>query len=107
MNEDGRMARLDDLVKFSKKHKIKIASIADIIAYRLKTEKLVYKIFSKNLNMKRNFYHQLSIYKNKLNESESFVILKEILKKMSPCRYSVIKKISKNNLFKNIEIKEI
>ena len=31
MNEDGRMARLDDLVKFSKKHKIKIASIEDII----------------------------------------------------------------------------
>ena len=27
MNEDGRIARLDDLVKFSKKHKIKIASI--------------------------------------------------------------------------------
>ena len=32
MNEDGRMARLDDLIKFSKKHNIKIASIADIIA---------------------------------------------------------------------------
>ena len=43
MNEDGRMARLKDLIKFSKKHKIKIASIADLIAYRLKTEKLVFK----------------------------------------------------------------
>ena len=41
MNEDGRMARLDDLIKFSKKHNIKIASIADLIAYRLKTEKLM------------------------------------------------------------------
>ena len=41
MNEDGRMARLDDLIKFSKKHKIKIASIADLIAYRLKNEKLI------------------------------------------------------------------
>ena len=40
MNEDGRMARLDDLIKFSKKHKIKIASIADLIAHRLKNEKL-------------------------------------------------------------------
>ena len=45
MNEDGRMARLDDLIKFSKKHKIKIASIADLIAYRLKNEKL----FSKHI----------------------------------------------------------
>ena len=41
MNEDGRMARLDDLVKFSKKHKIKIASITDLIAYRLKNENLI------------------------------------------------------------------
>ena len=49
MNEDGRMARLDDLVKFSKKHRIKIASIADLISYRLKNEKLVYKVISKNL----------------------------------------------------------
>ena len=32
MNEDGRMARLNDLVKFSRKHKIKIASIADFDA---------------------------------------------------------------------------
>ena len=47
MNEDGRMARLDDLLKFSNKHKIKIASIADLIAYRLKTERLVYKYYSK------------------------------------------------------------
>ena len=31
MNEDGRMARLNDLVKFSKKHKIKIASIEDLL----------------------------------------------------------------------------
>ena len=38
MNEDGRMARLNDLFKFSKKHKIKLASIEDLISYRLKYE---------------------------------------------------------------------
>ena len=47
MNEDGRMARLNDLFKFSKKHKIKIASITDLIAHRLKNEKLIYRTFSK------------------------------------------------------------
>ena len=36
MNEDGTMARLKDLNKFAIKHKIKIASIEDLIAYRLK-----------------------------------------------------------------------
>ena len=53
MNEDGRMARLDDLIKFSNKHKIKIASIADLIAYRLKNEKLVYKYKLKKSNSKK------------------------------------------------------
>ena len=57
MNEDGRMARLNDLFKFSKKHKIKIASITDLIAHRLKNEKLIYRTFSKifkhSVNYKR------------------------------------------------------
>ena len=47
MNEDGRMARLNDLFKFSKKHKIKLASIEDLISYRLKYEKLVKRLSSK------------------------------------------------------------
>ena len=47
MNEDGRMARLNDLFKFSKKHKIKLASIEDLISYRLKYERLIVKLNSK------------------------------------------------------------
>ena len=47
MNEDGRMARLNDLFKFSKKHKIKLASIEDLISYRLKYEKLILRLSSK------------------------------------------------------------
>ena len=47
MNEDGRMARLNDLFKFSEKHKIKLASIEDIISYRLQYEKLISRINSK------------------------------------------------------------
>ena len=46
MNEDGRMARLNDLFKFSEKHKIKLASIEDIISYRFKYEKLISRIKS-------------------------------------------------------------
>ena len=57
MNEDGRMARLDDLVKFSKKHKIKIASITDLIAHRLKNEKLVFKTYSKNISEKNSILY--------------------------------------------------
>ncbi|MGB1158939.1 MAG: bifunctional 3,4-dihydroxy-2-butanone-4-phosphate synthase/GTP cyclohydrolase II [Porticoccaceae bacterium] len=39
MNEDGTMARRDDLERFAKKHDLKIGTIADLIHYRLVTEK--------------------------------------------------------------------
>ena len=41
MNEDGTMSKGEDLFKFAKKHKLKIAKIDDLIAYRLKKEKLI------------------------------------------------------------------
>jgi 3,4-dihydroxy 2-butanone 4-phosphate synthase/GTP cyclohydrolase II len=41
LNEDGSMARLNDLQKFRRKHKLKMCSIRDLIAYRRRREKLV------------------------------------------------------------------
>jgi 3,4-dihydroxy 2-butanone 4-phosphate synthase/GTP cyclohydrolase II len=41
MNDDGTMARLPDLVRFAEEHGLQILSIADLIRYRLETEKLV------------------------------------------------------------------
>lgn len=41
MNDDGTMARVPDLMEFTKKHNIKIITIADLIKYRIKTEKLI------------------------------------------------------------------
>lgn len=42
MNEDGTMARLPDLKEFAVKHGLKIISVADIIKYRMQTEKHVH-----------------------------------------------------------------
>ena len=42
MNEDGTMARMPDIEIFSKKHDMKIAAVADIIAYRMQTESFVH-----------------------------------------------------------------
>jgi 3,4-dihydroxy 2-butanone 4-phosphate synthase/GTP cyclohydrolase II len=44
MNEDGSMARLPDLEKFSRQHGIKLVSVADLIRYRLQTERLVKRV---------------------------------------------------------------
>jgi 3,4-dihydroxy 2-butanone 4-phosphate synthase/GTP cyclohydrolase II len=41
MNDDGSMARLPDLQRFAEEHKLQILTIADLIRYRLQTEKLV------------------------------------------------------------------
>ena len=76
MNEDGRMARLNDLFKFAKKHKIKLASIEDLISYRLKYEKLVNRISSKSSTINKIGKVNIYIYKNKLENNTNFVIAK-------------------------------
>ena len=108
MNEDGRMARLDDLIKFSQKHKIKIASITDLIAHRLKNEKLVFKTYSKSISEKKNLKVNLSIFKNKLNKFESFAIHKGKFNKNKSIPIRVLSKnISRSSLLQNKEIKKI
>jgi len=49
MNDDGDMARLPDLEKFADTHNIKIASIADLISYRLRAESLVRRAASADI----------------------------------------------------------
>jgi 3,4-dihydroxy 2-butanone 4-phosphate synthase/GTP cyclohydrolase II len=44
MNDDGTMARVPQLMEFSAKHKIKIITIAELIEYRRRTEKLVVRV---------------------------------------------------------------
>ncbi|MBU0634679.1 MAG: bifunctional 3,4-dihydroxy-2-butanone-4-phosphate synthase/GTP cyclohydrolase II [Candidatus Omnitrophica bacterium] len=49
MSEDGSMARTEELVKFAKRHKLKIGTIADLIRFRRRYEKLVHRITSTKL----------------------------------------------------------
>ncbi|OGW77944.1 MAG: bifunctional 3,4-dihydroxy-2-butanone 4-phosphate synthase/GTP cyclohydrolase II [Omnitrophica bacterium RIFCSPHIGHO2_02_FULL_46_20] len=49
MKDDGTMARLDDLIKFSKKFNLKICSIANLIEYRRRSEKLIKRITETNI----------------------------------------------------------
>jgi 3,4-dihydroxy 2-butanone 4-phosphate synthase/GTP cyclohydrolase II len=44
MREDGAMARMEDLKKFSKQHDVKIITIADLIKYRLYKERLIHRV---------------------------------------------------------------
>ena len=107
MNEDGRMARLNDLFKFSKKHKIKLASIEDLISYRLKYEKLVKKTASKSFNVNKIGKINIFIYKNKLENSINFAITKgEFNKKRSIPVRVLSDKIKSKNILTNKNIKK-
>jgi len=52
LNEDGSMARMPDLVKFAAEHDLKLISIADLISYRRKSEKMVKLVASPRLPTK-------------------------------------------------------
>ena len=56
MNEDGSMARGEKLLNFAKKHKLKIGRIDDLIAYRLKKEKLIKLKKKANIDVKGKKY---------------------------------------------------
>ena len=49
MNDDGSMSRLPELFKVAKKFNLKIVSIEDLVAYRMKNDSLIDKIFDENI----------------------------------------------------------
>jgi 3,4-dihydroxy 2-butanone 4-phosphate synthase/GTP cyclohydrolase II len=107
MNEDGRMARLDDLFKFSEKHKIKLACIEDIISYRLRYEKLIVRVYSKTIVLNKSEKIQIYRYKNKFGNNINFAITKGKLNPNESTPVRVLsKKIQIKNILNNTEIKK-
>ena len=81
MNDDGTMARFDDLVKFCKKHKLKMSSIKDLIEYKLKKEKLVKCIRIDDLKLSDTKKFKMFIYKNIIDNTEHLALVKGKIKK--------------------------
>lgn len=67
MNDDGTMARLPQLLEFSKQHNLKICSIADLIEYRRQTEKLIEKVSGTVLPTEFGTYN-LILYRDLINQ---------------------------------------
>jgi 3,4-dihydroxy 2-butanone 4-phosphate synthase / GTP cyclohydrolase II len=59
LNEDGTMARLPQLIEIAKKHDVKIISIDDLVAYRMRTERLIKREMSVKLPSK---YGELEVF---------------------------------------------
>lgn len=83
MNEDGTMARLPDLMKIAEKFSLKIISIEDLIAYRLKQESLIEREVEVMLPTQWGDF-QLYAYKQKTTGQEHLALIKGEWKKDEP-----------------------
>ena len=75
MNEDGTMARLPELLQIAKKFNLKIISIEDLIAYRLKTESIIEKDVTVKLPTQWGDFN-LTAYRQTTNNQEHLVLAK-------------------------------
>jgi len=75
MNDDGTMARRDDLEVFSNKHNIPIVSIEDLITYRLLNDSLVEEIERKVVETSHGKYNA-AWFKNKQDQTVHFALIK-------------------------------
>ncbi len=74
-NSDGSMARLPQLIQYAKNHQLKIISIADLIGYRLKYDRFVYRETIAKLPSTFGDF-QIYAYRNTLDSSEHVAIVK-------------------------------
>ncbi len=76
MNDDGTMARADDLVKFAQFHGLKIATIADLIAYRIKHDNLVSRKLAREFPTAFGEGFRIIVYDNVIQGSEHIALVK-------------------------------
>src|SRR5205085_2018117 len=68
LKDDGTMARLPDLVEFSRTHGLKMGAITDLIHYRSQTERLVEKVGERAIKTAHGEF-QLIVFREKLSDS--------------------------------------
>jgi 3,4-dihydroxy 2-butanone 4-phosphate synthase/GTP cyclohydrolase II len=74
MKDDGSMARLPDLVAFAQLHGLKIGTIADLIAYRRRTERQVERVLETPFESTFGGKFRMVIYRNSLDQTEHVVL---------------------------------
>ncbi len=76
MNDDGTMARLPDLVAFAQHHNLKLGTIADLIAHRRLTERLVRKVEEGTYSHPAGGDWRAVVYANTVEYQEHLVLIK-------------------------------
>lgn len=74
MNDDGTMARLPDLVQFAQLHGLKIATIADLIAYRRRHDNLIHRAIETEFESEYGGVFQMMVYLNTAEYAEHIAL---------------------------------
>jgi len=75
MNDDGTMARLPDLERFAAEHGLKIGTIADLIGYRSRTEKLVERLAERPIATPHGAF-RLVVYRDKTSDATHLALVR-------------------------------
>lgn len=74
MKDDGTMARRDDLIAFAQRHGLKIATIADLVAYRRRHDKVVERVMEGNFQSRYGGDFKLALYRNRFGSGEHLAL---------------------------------
>ena len=76
MNDDGTMARRDDLIGFAQRHNLKIGTIADLIAYRRRHDRVVEQVAKGSFESRFGGSFHMALYRNRFGGGEQVALWK-------------------------------
>ena len=98
MNDDGTMARLPDLVQFAQLHGLKIATIADLIAYRRRYDNFIHRAIETELDSAYGGEFKMMVYLNTVEYAEHIALVKGDISGPEP----VLVRVHAMNVFDDI-----
>ncbi len=84
MNDDGTMARLPDLVQFAQLHGLKVATIADLIAFRRKNDRIIERVQETTFESEHGGTWRMLVYVNRAAYAEHIALVKGDISKSDP-----------------------
>jgi 3,4-dihydroxy 2-butanone 4-phosphate synthase / GTP cyclohydrolase II len=84
MNDDGTMARMPQLTEFARKHDLKIVTIADLVAYRMRKELLVHRAAETILPTPHGGEFKAVAYENDVDKAQHLALVKGLIDPEEP-----------------------
>jgi 3,4-dihydroxy 2-butanone 4-phosphate synthase/GTP cyclohydrolase II len=80
MNDDGTMARLPELITFAKEHGLRIGTIADLISYRRRAEKLLERVAEAPFASHYGDDFRMIVYRNRIDGIEHVALVRGVVR---------------------------